>query len=81
MNLTQEDLEAWRVNPVTEYLLGISERQTQAIKADILADAWESGRVDRDRLVQCQSAEQIVNDYLTASSEDFIMMEGRLDGK
>ena len=81
MNLTQDDLDAWRLNPVTGYLLEISRQQAATIKADILSDTWESGEVDRDRMIRCQCTEQIVNDYLTATADDFMFMEDSINAK
>ena len=81
MNLTQDDLDAWRLNPVTEYLLEISRRQAATIKADILDDVWEKGEVNRARAINCQAIEQIVNDYLTATAADFMFMEENINAK
>lgn len=81
MNLTQDDLDAWRVNPVTEYLTEIIRKKEDFVKDSILSDTWYSGEVDQNRMIHCKAVGLVLEALIEATADDFMAMEAQLDAK
>ena len=77
--MTEEDLEAWRANLVTERLLNAMRRLAQVRKDQILQAFWWGQEVDQRVLCRAQEAETLADDLLSATWNDIEQWEEAID--
>lgn len=50
-----EDWESWRVNPVTQLVMGIFEQAADAQREAWIARSWEHGKAEEGALIEFRS--------------------------
>ena len=69
--LTQEELEEWRSNPVTEWLLAVLRKGCASNKAGLQAQLWADGKCDPETLGRVKAQEELIEDLMETGCEDW----------
>ena len=75
MNLTQDDLDAWRANPVTEYLMGLMSQHLKERQVEYKDMYWEGAPTDNSTYAFAKAYESILTSLMEADADDFAQLE------
>jgi hypothetical protein len=63
VNITKEDFEAWRDNPITEAVFKAFDNLGERAKADWLAMSWGAGQCDPLILADLRARAEVIEDF------------------
>lgn len=69
--LQREALDEWRENPTTEWLLSVLRKGYEANRRALEANLWAEGQCDREAMGRCKAQEELIDDLMNATDEDF----------
>lgn len=59
--MNEDELEAWRANPLTERFLNLLARSVRVHKAMILEEHWKGGQPSPEWQAQVKASQKILN--------------------
>jgi hypothetical protein len=77
--LDDNDLESWRANPVTEWILDLLQQRARLSRETILEQFWSGVEVSPAELARGQEQEEVTRDLMESSAEDFNETKEALD--